>query len=326
MKPQNVKTALGTLILSQQPVFIWGPPGVGKSDIVRQTAKEHNLELNDVRAILLDPVDLRGLPSVSNGKTTWNTPDFLPREGRGILFLDELNAAPPMVQAACYQLILDRKLGEYCVPDGWTIIAAGNRESDRAVTSRMPSALSNRFVHIDFEVDLGDWTRWALDHGIKTELIAFLRFRPNLLHDLDGKKVPRAFPSPRSWSFVSKILEQDSPKEIELELISGTVGEGAAAELMGFLRIFRNLPDPDGVLMDPENAKVPTDPGTLYALCGVLSKKVSDTTLERFFKYASRIPAEFSVLMIRDAAIRTPDIQKTRDFIQWASVNNGVLI
>lgn len=327
MKATNIKKSLRVAIKTKQPCFLWGAPGIGKSNVVKQVADEQELQLTDVRAVLLDPVDLRGLPHVNgDNRAHWCTPEFLPREGKGILFLDELNAAPQLVQAACYQLVLDRKLGEYTLPDGWVVVAAGNRETDKAVTSRMPSALANRFVHLNFEVDLGDWTQWALNNGIKTEIIAFLRFRPGLLHNFNPSNGEKAFPSPRSWEFVSNLLSANPEPEIEYELISGTVGEGAAAELLGFLKIFRNLPNPDVVLMSPENAPVPEDPATLYAICGALARKASDNTIDRLCIYANRLPAEFSVLMIRDCVQGCPSVVNSRAFIEWASNHADVLI
>ena len=214
-----------------------------------QFAARLNLALTDVRAILLDPVDLRGLPHLNgDGRAHWAPPAFLPRDGEGILFLDELTAAPPLTQAACYQLVLDRKLGEYRLPEGWRIVAAGNRENDRGVVYRMPSALANRFVHIDIEVSLDDWTRWAAQHGIATEIIAFLRFRTALLHDFDPKRDDKAFPTPRSWSFVSRLLQSPAlDAHIEYALIAGAVGLGAATEFMGFLKVARHIPSPDNI-------------------------------------------------------------------------------
>jgi MoxR-like ATPase len=150
-------------VAERQPVFIWGGPGVGKSAVVRQLAAELTVPLQDIRALLLDPGDLRGLPFLGkDGQTKWAAPGFLPHDGSGILFLDELNAAPAMVQASCYQLVLDRKLGEYTLPEGWAIVAAGNRDSYRAVTTRMPTPLRNRFVHLEFDVDLQEWSEWAI--------------------------------------------------------------------------------------------------------------------------------------------------------------------
>lgn len=327
MKASLIKEAVKKLIGAKRPVFVWGAPGVGKSNVLKQIAKEEGLQIIDIRAILLDPVDLRGLPHINgDGRAHWCPPDFLPKKGKGILFLDELNAAPSLVQAACYQLVLDRKLGEYKLPEGWTVVAAGNRESDRAVANRMPSALANRFVHLQFDVDTEDWCKWALNNNIKTEIIAFMRFRPELLHQFDPQKNDKSFPTPRSWEFVSQILDTNPSNEIEFELIKGTVGEGVAVEFLSFLKIFRQLPNPDVILMNPEKATVPSDPATLYAICGALTNRVSENNMERLVIYANRLPDEFSVLLIRDSVHKCSDITNTRAFIEWASKHIDVLI
>ena len=150
MKPSRLHNVLTSLMQQRWPAFIWGPPGIGKSSIVRDIAEKASLPVIDLRASLLDPTDLRGIPSISNGLATWCPPAFLPRPNQapGLLFLDEINAAPPLVQASLYQLVLDRRIGEYELPPGWWIVAAGNRQQDRAVTFRMSSALVNRFIHL----------------------------------------------------------------------------------------------------------------------------------------------------------------------------------
>lgn len=327
MKSSQIKKSLKALSVAKLATYIWGAPGVGKSQVVAQVAKESKLQFVDVRAVLLDPVDLRGLPHINGDhKAHWCPPDFLPTSGKGILFLDELNAAPPLVQAACYQLVLDRKLGEYTLPDGWSVVAAGNRETDRAVTHRMPSPLANRFVHLDFEVDLNDWVAWALDNDIRTELIAFIRFRPELLHRHDPSKNDKAFPTPRAWEFVSKILTTDHDEDVEFDLVKGTVGEGAAAELVGFLKIFRKLPNPDMILLNPDKVEVPNDPATLYALVGALTRKASEQTFDRLVRYFNRMPAEFSVMAMRDSLKLNGDLVNTKSFIEWAAKNSDVLI
>lgn len=330
MKPSQVSASLELAIAAGRPVFLWGSPGVGKSQVVAQLAAHKGLQLIDLRVIHLDPVDLRGLPVLSGTgaerSVAWVPPDFFPRSGKGVLFLDELNAAPPSVQAACYQLVLDRKLGAYTLPDGWCIIAAGNRETDRAVVHRMPSALKNRFIHVNFEVDMNDWVQWALDHDILMEIIAFLRFRPELLNNFDPQRDERAFPTPRSWQFVSDILKQHPGPALEYELISGTVGEGAAAEFAGFIRIFRSLPDPDLIIMNPKAAAVPDDPATLYALCGALTQRAGDNTFSNIVEYSMRIPAEFSVLLITDIVKANKALMKTRAFIAWTAKNSSVII
>src|SRR5579859_1220966 len=280
MKASVIYRALSTLITAKQPVFIWGGPGIGKSAVVRQVAEDLAVPLQDVRALLLDPVDLRGLPFLgTDGRSKWATPEFLPQDGAGILFLDELNAAPAMVQASCYQLVLDRKLGEYTVPDGWAIIAAGNRDSDRGATTRMPTPLRNRFVHLEFEVDVQEWSEWALQAGMRPEVIAFLRFRPDLLSQFD--RDANAFPSPRSWSFVSKILDGATSPETEHQLIAGTVGQGAATEFAAFLATYRNLPNIDAILMNPEKEPVPANAAAQFAVATALSHCATDMNFDR---------------------------------------------
>ena len=284
-----------------------------------------SMPLRDVRALLLDPVDLRGLPFLGNdGRSKWATPEFLPQDGSGILFLDELNAAPAMVQASCYQLVLDRKLGEYTLPAGWAIIAAGNRDSDRAVTTRMPTPLRNRFVHLEFEVDMQEWSEWAIQAGVRPEVIAFLRFRAELLNAFD--RDANAFPSPRSWEFVSRILESRQPEpSIEHEFFAGAVGSGAATEFSAFLRMFRELPNIDAILVNPHKEPVPENAAAQYAVASALAHRASDTNFDRICVYLDRMPTEFSVLCVRDASLREPAIRHTAGYTKWAIQNHHVL-
>jgi MoxR-like ATPase len=295
--------------------------------VVKQLAETLNVPLQDVRALLLDPVDLRGLPFLaSDGRSKWATPEFLPQNGSGILFLDELNAAPAMVQASCYQLVLDRKLGEYTLPEGWAIIAAGNRDSDRAVTTRMPTPLRNRFVHLEFEVDVQEWSEWAIQGAIRPEVIAFLRFRPELLSAFD--RDANAFPSPRSWEFVSRILDSldsQSNPTIEHEVIAGAVGTGAATEFSAFLRMLRELPNIDAILLNPTQESVPDNAAARYAVASALAHCASDTNFDRICLYLDRLPTEFRVLCVRDATLRAPAIRCTAGYTKWAVENHHVI-
>src|SRR5829696_4762350 len=187
MRPSEVTKALAALVPTRRPVYLWGPAGVGKSSLVRQAAEQLGLGLVDVRATLLDPVDLRGLPRLDGDRAVWLPPAFLPRGGAGLLFLDELAQAAPLVQAACLQLTLDRKVGEYELPDGWTVVAASNR----AGAHRLISPLLNRFVHLDVDVSPEDWQAWAVAAGVAPEVRAFLGYRPALLAQFDPAVKPR---------------------------------------------------------------------------------------------------------------------------------------
>lgn len=330
MRPSAVKQSLQHLVTRKRPVFIWGPVGAGKSDVVASVAKELGLELRDVRLNLMDPVDLKGFPVVrGTGKTqtmAFVPPDFLPTKGKGILFLDEMNSAPQSVQAAAYQLILNRKLGDYEMPDGWAVIAAGNRASDRSVVNAQPAALANRFVHIDFEVDVDDWFTWATQNGVSDITRAFIKFRSNLLHSFDPTSNPRAFPSPRSWVFVDDVLQSGLAADTEFELIKGTVGEGAAAEYIAFAKTARDLPTAEEILANPTKAPVPTAPATMYAISTMLDKKATAATLATLLTYMGRLPVEFQVLFMRSAGMANRDLLKTKEFVTWMTANQDVVI
>ena len=310
------------------PAFMSGAPGVGKSDSVAQTAAARGVTLIDQRVTLLDPVDLRGLPHIVDGAAVWGAPGFLPNENRdgakGILFLDELNAAPPSTQAACYQLVLNRKLGDYSLPPGWRIAAAGNRQSDRAAAQRMPSALANRFAHIDVEPDVDTWCTWANGAGLEAVMVAFIRFRPALLHMMPQNADERAFPTPRSWASASKLAM--SPVDLRLPLIAGLVGEGPAAEFEGFIRTFLDVPSIRDILADPKGAKVPSGPAALFAVSTAIARKAAATTFSAILDYAQRLPKEFEILTAVDATRRDKKLCETQAFVAWASRNADVVM
>jgi hypothetical protein len=354
MDTKTAAAVLDAYMAADLPAFMWGAPGIGKSAVVKQCASRvpawaaaifltlglpvpTRLPLIDVRAILLDPVDLRGLPTVEGGKAAWAQPDFLPREDRdgpvGILFLDELNAAPASVQAACFQLILDRRLGEYVMPKGWRIVAAGNRQGDRAAAQRMPSALANRFAHIDVDADLSAWTVWATAANIPAHVVAFIRFRVELLHKMEGADL-RAFPTPRSWEGVAKLAEVQTigPKDPRADafrqaLVSGVVGEAAAAEFEGFVRVWRSLPTIADIIANPDQITIPDDPATRYAVATALARKADRKNFDAIMRFSGRaLPQEFGILLCIDAITRDPALKTTRGFIDWAAANQDVVL
>ena len=319
---QAIKCLLGAISASE-PVIIWGPPGVGKSDMVRQVAASDSRELRDVRAVQLDPVDLRGLPYIDHGVSRWAIPDFLPQTGRGLLFLDEINRSAAMVQNACLQLILDRRLGDYKLPDGWEIVAACNRESDGGGVTKMTSALTSRFTHIEVEPDLDDWCRWADLNGVSLALISFLRWRPELLHQFDRNE--RSFPCPRTWAKVNRILAQKLDSDIEYLLIVGLVGQAAAVQFAAFQRVYKSLPNLDSILLNPSSESIPTDSAVLYALSVGLGRKANCNNLGRVMTYLDRLPSEFSVLAIKDAVKRDLTLKATPEFTKWSVRNSSVI-
>jgi hypothetical protein len=327
MKPSELYEALHALISERLPLHIWGACGVGKSQIVAQVAIDRKCEFLDIRAVQLDPVDLRGLPRIAADRAEWVPPKFLPLSGEGILFLDELTSAPQMTQAGCYQLVLDRKLGEYQLPDGWVVIAAGNPASERGVHFSMPRPLRNRFVHLDLEPDFMDWCRWAVKARICPEIIAFLRFKPALLHDPDATSDVNAWPTPRSWEMASNVLSGFARRqqsgffagttEIEAQLLEGTIGQAATTELVAFLRLFRQLPSIDEILLNPESAPLPDEPSARIAIATALGRALTDHSIPKGIRYLDRMPTEMRVLAMRDAAARDRAITHTPEFIRF---------
>ena len=348
MNVNQCVAAIAACYETKQPLMLWGPPGVGKSSAAKQAKEvlnqiypakkgEQPFGLIDLRLPLMDPVDLRGLPSIEKGVARWSQPSFLPTSGRGILLLDEIVQAVPSMMAAASQLVLDRQLGEYRLPNGWHVIAAGNRLSDRAATNAMPTHVANRFTHLYVDVSTEAWVQWALKNAIDIRLIAFIKWRPALLHQFDPQAKAQAFPSPRSWEFVSRQLgNKKLPTTLLPDMVKGTVGDGAAAEILGFLRVFDQMPSIDAIRLNPKTAPIPSDPATLYAVVTALSHDVSVDSIGAIATYFTRITEEaqrpeFSIAAMKEissgdeARSAKQKLGNTRAFIEWASKHSFVL-
>mgnify|MGYP001050638099 CR=1 FL=1 len=254
--PKGAMNALRAAFAVRRPVFMWGPPGVGKSDIIHQLGNEMNAAVIDIRLSLWEPTDIKGIPFYDPASSTmkWGSPSELPNEEFAaqypnvILFLDEMNSAAPSVQAAAYQLILNRRVGQYRLPDNVLIVAAGNRDGDKGVTYRMPAPLANRFMHIEVKVDFDDWCEWAISNKVHKDVVGYLTFSKGDLYDFDPKSGSRAFATPRSWSFVSELLYSKASDDVLLDLVAGTVGEGLALKFSAHRKIASKLPNPYDVL------------------------------------------------------------------------------
>lgn len=359
MRPAQISQVLHTEVDSAQhqqhtPVMLWGAPGVGKSDLIKQVGTRKEIPVIDIRLSQMEPSDLRGIPFRKDEWVDWAIPAMLPNTERhgaaGILFLDELTSAVPSVSAAAYQLILDRRLGDYQVPDGWAIFAAGNRQGDRGVTYTMPAPLANRFSHYEVELNLDDWVAWAYANQIDERLIGFLRYRPELLFDFDPAQNPVAFPSPRSWEFAHRALQKFSDQP---ELLAGSlqacVGEAAGIELKAFVDSLDKMPDLDAIVRG-EKIAPPKEIDLQYAVASALVGRAiaarNDANRSEVFgnilDYAGSFrQKEMGVMLVSDLlrALSAPqsdagDEQEDLSeelfalpaFAQWASVIGDILL
>ena len=241
----------------QRPLFLWGPPGIGKSELVEGITNELGGLMIDLRLGQMEPTDIRGIPfyNKDSGKMDWAPPVELPDEEMAsqypivVLFLDELNSAAPSVQSAAYQLILNRRIGKYRLPKNVVMVAAGNRESDKGVTFRMPTPLANRFLHQEMKVDFSSWQQWAVLNNIHKDVVGYLSFAKQDLYDFDAKSSSRAFATPRTWTFVSELLEDDDGDDDTItNLVAGTVGEGLAVKFMAHRKVAGRMPKPEDIL------------------------------------------------------------------------------
>ena len=324
MRIPELKTAIAFALDHDKPVWIWGAPGIGKSQAVAQVAHERGAALVDIRLSMFDPVDLRGLPAAIDGETVWLRPGIWPKDEsrETILFFDELDRAAPAVLGAAMQIVLDRRIGEHELPSNVRVIAAGNGKTDRHGTNRVPLALANRFTHLDVVADPAATRDHFNAIGLAPEIVAFLHLRPNLVEteSTDG----RTFATPRQWETVASFL--DAPERVRHSLISGAIGADVAGEFAAFCEMFRTLPPLRDILADPDHAPIPSDPSGLYAVTTAVARAATHQNVAQAFAYLRRLPAEFSAMGIIDAVKRDESLKATASFTNWAATNKDITL
>ena len=327
-------------------IMLWGPPGVGKSQTVRQIAKEigdttgKKVKITDVRLLLFNPIDLRGIPTSNADKTLaiWLKPQIFQMDPSedivNILFLDEISAAPQSVQAAAYQITLDRVVGEHKLPENCIVIAAGNRTTDKSVAFKMPKALANRLLHIEVEGSFASWKKWAIKNGINEKVIGFLSFRQDLLMGFNASNEDLAFATPRSWEMVSNLLNNVNDNLNEMySLISGLVGCGVAVEFRTWSKVYSQLPDIKDIF-DGKMPPVPSSPDVLYALTASMTSYAREhkdnlSQIANSIRYADMLPPDFSAMLLKDYIYiekgYKEKLLKIPEFSRWMS-NKGRLL
>ena len=326
--------------------MLWGPPGIGKSQAVRQLAAEISEQtgkathITDVRLLLFNPIDLRGIPTANADKTlaVWLRPQIFQMDDSddtvNILFLDEISAAPQSVQAAAYQITLDRTVGEHRLPENCIVIAAGNRVTDKSVAYKMPKALANRLLHIAIEDSFVSWKKWAVANGINSKVTGFLTFRQNELMCFDASADDLAFATPRSWEMVSNILNHVSDDVDEVfPLIAGLVGTGAATELRTWSKVYRELPSIQDIF-DGKQPRLPKSTDAMYALTAAMTAYAREhrddlSALAHSIQYADKMPPDFSTLLMRDYMFLEKDfkqkLMRIPAFMRWLSTKGALM-
>lgn len=320
MKLSDVVATIETTHKNAIPLYLWGAPGIGKTAIVSAAARALGVKLITLRVNLLEPVDFLGLPKpTDDGRVTWIVPDFVPEDGTtGILFLDEFAQAPLATQCAAMRLVDN-------LPAGWQVIAASNRATDRAGAGQVATHVLSRFSHLDIDVSREDWQSWASANGIAPEIRAFIDFRPGLLFAFDAKQsqADRANCSPRAWERASKILKT-VPSAMLLEILTGTVGAGPAAELIGYLQICKQCPNVDEIVNSPQSVNIPREPSAVYAVCASLADRARTCNPQQIAKiaeYLVRLPVEFGALLITDLLAINPTIITLPSIGRWIGDN-----
>lgn len=335
LKPSQLASLLTKVIPARIPILIIGPPGVGKTDIIKQACQASGADIIVVHPVVSDPTDAKGMPWVENGEASFvpfgDLKRILKSTKLTAVVLDDLGQSAPAVQASWMQPILARHINDHKIPDCVTFISASNRRVDRAGVSGILEPVKSRFgTIIELVPDLGDWCTWAMGNNIPPDMIAFLRFRPELLCDFEPSADLTNSPLPRTWNNAARLLGLNLPREVESASISGAVGEGAAAEYLGFRRMYQELPSLDLIIDDPDGQDIPKQPSTLFAVTTGLASKVTRKNFGSIARYAERLNnsghGEFSALLLRDSTKRNSDVMQTEDFIRLAAGPLGELI
>lgn len=317
-------------------IMLRGAPGVGKSTIVRTVAENLGIGFIDVRLAQMERVDFAGLPSIKDGMTEWNVPSFWPRDmkSKGIILLDEITSAPSDCQVAAYSVVLDRRIpnSNYVLPNGWLIVAAGNRTCDRAVVKTMSSALANRFVHFEVEANAEDWVKWATINEINPAVVGFINYRPGNLFKMEGQNLEQGWPSPRSWERVSNCIKTfGGNSNILRKVVYGLIGNSVGLEFMEFFKMSSEFEAILEIMLDESKAFVLPDKAdrryavasaVVYHLWNGVSDEETEKRVNGFYKILMSMPNDFAAMMIRAALLGNKSV-KPMEAMKWIMTNKN---
>jgi len=331
IKPTALAKELKTNAIAGIASMIWGPPGIGKSELVYAFSKELDAKIFELRANLFDPVDVRGGLKVveqENGtyRTRYGVPEDYPDsdyQGTVVLFIEELPNASKATMNSLLQLILNGRIGTYQLPESTVIVAAGNRAIDRAAVNEMPTPVKNRFAHYTLEANIDDWVAWAVNNQIDPSIISFLRYRPTLLHNMDAKE--NAFPTPRSWAMLNRKLPFVDQADMFYSA-AALVGDGPAGEYLAHRAIYTDVPPIEEILANPGTISVPREASILYAIAGAFASHVTTENFDKIMRFTRRMPPEYQVIVVRDCVARERSLAGTDAFKAWTVQNASVLL
>jgi hypothetical protein len=330
MKLSQAMEVLTSAIEAGVPVFLWGPPGIGKTDGLDQVSAATGRPLVTMIASQSDPTDTKGLLHFGKDSTEceWLRPSDLPKEPNTIWFWDEFNTAPIPVRNSLLNGITKGRVGTHKLPAGTVIVAAGNRETDGAYVSRLSKPMESRFLHLEITPDLDDWTKWATSNNVLPDIVAFVRWRPQHLFTSDPAKVERGFPCPRTWSMLSRLLTRGVSLSLEFAAVEGLVGSGPASEFMAFRRMFGSLPNLDKILKNPDSHDPSGEKQDVQiAIATGLARRVTKATADNFLRYTKKLLPEYGVMAVMDAIRANSDsVQGATGFVKWCQENADLFI
>jgi len=334
VKPTQAASMIARFLRARLVPMIVGSPGIGKSSIAQQVAKDFGLKLIDVRLAQCEPTDLCGFPRITGNRAGYVPMDTFPLEGDTVpegyngwlILFDELTSATPVIQAASYKILLDRMVGNYKLHTNVALMAAGNLESDNAIVQPMSTALQSRLVHLQLEADPTEWVNWASDKGLDHRITSFINFKPSNLYTFTPDHTDKTYASPRTWEFTNRILKVVSEGDKDLlPMLAGTLSEGVAREFLAFCKIHTQIPQIPQIVANPDKAKVPEEPSMLYALTGAIGNNANNDNITPLMEYVDRLPVEFQVVTLREVVRRNKALMGHATIQKWIAKSAGNL-
>lgn len=327
VKASQAAEIITALIQAKLVPMVYGQPGIGKSAIAHQIANKYNLKIIDLRLSQCDPTDLMGLPKFSENRVRYVPFETFPVESDPIpegysgwlLLLDEFTSASVEIQAAAYKIVLDRMVGQEHIHKNVAIVCLGNREGDNAIVNTMSTALQSRLVHMELELDHGEWCNWAMENGIDHRITAYIKFKPGNLNTFRPNHVDHTYACPRTWEFANRVMKHYEDKAIFRPMLSGILSEGVASEFITFCRIYDSLPKPEDIDRNPEGVPVPEEPSILYAISGSIANRANKDTFSKTMKFIRRMPEEFQVITLRETTRRNKAMLSHPAVQEWLS-------